>query len=227
MMRETVRGHRRSIRLKGYDYSAAGVYFVTICTQDRACVFGTIADGVMQVNAVGQIVQDELARTPIIRPEMQIDASVVMPNHVHFVVHIVGAYGDTPNAGAYIDTPVRGPHGDTPNGRARGDDRAYIDTPVQAASGNPQAQGARAFRSPSRTIGAMVRGFKSATTTRINALRGTPGVPVWQRNYYEQIVRDDESLQRVQAYVQANPARWLADRDNPNPIHGVERRPND
>jgi REP element-mobilizing transposase RayT len=73
----------------------------------------------------------------------------------------------------------------------------------------------------------MVRGFKSATTTRINALRGTPGVPVWQRNYYEQIVRDDESLQRVQAYVQANPARWLADRDNPNPIHGVERRPND
>jgi len=72
----------------------------------------------------------------------------------------------------------------------------------------------------------MVRGFKSATTARINSMRGTPRAPLWQRNYYEQIIRDDDSLNRVRAYVQANPARWPADRDNPNPIHGSERRPN-
>jgi putative transposase len=247
MMRETVRGHRRSIRLDGYDYASAGAYFVTICTQDRACVFGDVVDGEMRANAAGQIVREELARTPMIRPEMQIDAWVVMPNHIHVVVRIVGAYGNTPgngaragagdagahiDTGAYIDTPVQGAGGDAP---ARGgrNDRAYINTPVQGAQGNAPVQGpqgaksGRAFRSPSHTIGAMVRGFKSATTARINTLRGTPGVPVWQRNYYESIIRDEDSLNRVRAYVSANPARWLTDRDNQNPIHGTERRPND
>jgi REP element-mobilizing transposase RayT len=247
MMRNTARGHRRSIRLDGYDYASAGAYFVTICTQDRACVFGDVVDGEMRANACGRIVQDELARTPMVRPEMQIDACVVMPNHVHVVVRIVGAYGntpvqgangDTPNAGArgdnraYIDTPVRGANGDAParggrNDRAHIDTGAYIDTPLQGASGNTPPPGAPAFRSPSHTIGAMVRGFKSATTARINTLRGTPGTAVWQRNYYEQIIRDEDSLNRVRAYVSANPARWLTDRDNQNPIHGTERRPND
>lgn len=220
MMRDTATGHRRTIRLKGYDYATAGAYFVTICTQDRACVFGDVADGEMRLNAAGEMVRDELARTPMVRPEMQVDACVVMPNHVHVVVRIVGAYGDTPNAGArgddraYIDTPVRG---DAAGNGARGgrNDRAHIDAPLP---------GARAFRSPSRTIGAMVRGFKSATTKRINALRGTPGVAVWQRNYYEQIIRDQDSLNRVRAYVSANPARWPTDRDNDNAIHGTERR---
>jgi REP element-mobilizing transposase RayT len=233
MMRNTVRGHRRSIRLDGYDYASEGAYFVTICTQDRACVFGDVVDGEMRANAAGRIVQDELARTPMVRPEMQIDACVVMPNHVHVVVRIVGAYGDTPVQGASGNTPVQGARGGVANAGA-GDDRAYIDTgayihtPVQQPQGNPPVQkSGRAFRSPSRTIGAMVRGFKSATTARINTLRGTPGAAVWQRNYYEQIIRDEDSLNRVRAYVSANPARWLTDRDNQNPIHGTERRPND
>jgi putative transposase len=189
MMRDAARGHRRSIRLKGYDYASEGAYFVTICTQDRACVFGDVVDGEMRANARGRIAQDELARTPMVRPEMQIDACVVMPNHVHVVVRIVGAYGNTPNSGARGDA---GAHIDT---------GAYINTPVQGR------QGARAFRSPSHTIGAMVRGFKSATTARINTLRGTPGTAVWQRNYYESIIRDEDSLNRVRAYVSANPAR--------------------
>jgi putative transposase len=209
MMRNTVRGHRRSIRLDGYDYASAGAYFVTICTQDRTCVFGDVVDGQMRPNACGRIVQDELVRTPIVRPEMQMDVWVVMPNHVHVVVRIVGAYGNTPGNGARGDA---GAHIDT---------GAYIDTPVQMPQG---AKSGRAFRSPSHTIGAMVRGFKSATTARINTLRGTPGAAVWQRNYYEQIIRDEDSLNRVRAYVSANPARWLTDRDNQNPIHGIERR---
>jgi putative transposase len=209
---------RKSIRLKGYDYASAGAYFVTICAQDRACVFGDVVDGEMRANAAGRIVQDELARTPMVRPEMQIDACVVMPNHVHVVVCIVGAYGNTPGNGARAGAGDAGAHIDT---------GAYIDTPLQGASGNTPVPGARAFRSPSHTIGAMVRGFKSATTARINTLRGTPGTPVWQRNYYEQIIRDEDSLNRVRAYVSSNPARWLTDRDNQNPIHGTERRAND
>ena len=69
--------------------------------------------------------------------------------------------------------------------------------------------------SPSQTIGAIVRGFKSATTRRINVLRCAPGVPVWQRNYYEHIVRDEAEMYRVREYIAANPAGWLEDEENP------------
>ncbi len=70
------------------------------------------------------------------------------------------------------------------------------------------------FNSPSQTIGAIVRGFKSAVTKRINSLRGTPGQPVWQRNYYEHIIRDERSLHHIQQYVDNNPQRWHMDRYN-------------
>lgn len=195
---------RRSIRLSGYDYGQAGAYFVTICTQDRTCLFGDVVGGGMRLNACGQIVQDELARTPVIRPEMRLDAFVVMPNHVHFVVRIVGAYGNTPNARAC--------------GNAGAGTGAYVDTPLPNAE--PDTKPATAFRSPSRTIGAMVRGFKSAAAKRINALRGTPGAVVWQRNYHEHIIRDDGSLARIRRYIAANPARWDRDAVNPDRIAG-------
>ena len=183
---------RRSIRLPEYDYASAGAYFITICTQDRADRFGEIADGAMRLNACGQIVRDELARTSTVRPEMRLDAWIVMSNHVHFVTWIVGAYGGTSVVGAYGNTPGTG---------ARGNGEAYVDTPLPAPG----------FRSPSRTVGAMVRGFKSATTTRINTMGGTPGVPVWQRNYHEHIIRDLGEMARIRRYVAQNPARWADD----------------
>jgi hypothetical protein len=71
------------------------------------------------------------------------------------------------------------------------------------------------MRSPSQTIGSVVRGFKSATTTRISQLRGMPGVPVWQRNFYEHIVRDEDELHRIRGYIVYNPARWEFDHENP------------
>jgi REP element-mobilizing transposase RayT len=78
--------HRRSIRLRGYDYTQAGAYFVTICTQDRACLFGEIIDGQMRLNAPGQIVHDEWLRTGALRPNVELDAFVVMPNHFHGII---------------------------------------------------------------------------------------------------------------------------------------------
>jgi hypothetical protein len=111
---------------------------------------------------------------------------------------VVGAYGNTPNAVAYGNTPG----GDTPDVVAKRDTGAYINTPLPKTG---------AFRSPSRTVGAMVRGFKSATTTRINTLRGTPGVPVWQRNYHEHIIRDPGEMARIRRYIAQNPARWAND----------------
>lgn len=85
------------------------------------------------------------------------------------------------------------------------------------------------FRSPAQTVGAIVRGFKGSTTRLINELQGTPGVMLWQRNYYEHIVRDDRELQRIREYIANNPAQWALDRENPEkgvyqyaPTDGIE-----
>ncbi len=95
-------GHRRSIRLRGYDYSLAGLYFLTLCAQDRRCLFGDVVDGVVRLNALGEIVAREWMHTADIRPEMKLDAYVIMPNHLHGLVRIidpVGAYdGASPHA---------------------------------------------------------------------------------------------------------------------------------
>jgi len=75
--------HRQSIRWQEHDYAASGTYFVTICTADRACLFGDVLEGEMRVNALGRIVEDEWVRTGVVRPEVDIDVFVVMPNHLH------------------------------------------------------------------------------------------------------------------------------------------------
>jgi REP element-mobilizing transposase RayT len=83
--------HRRSIRLKGYDYSQPGAYFITICTQDRACLFGEVVDGEMRLNDAGQMVQDVWDELPAFYPGVQTDAFIVMPNHIHGIIILVGA----------------------------------------------------------------------------------------------------------------------------------------
>src|SRR3970282_109225 len=87
--------HRRSIRLGGYDYGQSGAYFVTICTKNRECLFGEIVDGKMRLNHSGQIVQEEWSRTSIVRPDVELDAFVIMPNHVHGIICFVENSGGT------------------------------------------------------------------------------------------------------------------------------------
>jgi putative transposase len=234
MMRNTVRGHRRSIRLDGYDYASAGAYFVTVCTQDRACVFGDVVDGEMRANACGRIVQDVWAGLASRYANVELDAFVVMPNHVHGIIVLM--------AGVMNHARTGGADGDAGRGARRG--------AIHCAQMNPEgamAEGAmnhEGMINHARTIGEMgaansragaagvpplgevVRAFK-AISTRLIHRDVMPGTAVWQRNYYESIIRDEDSLNRVRAYVSANPARWLTDRDNQNPIHGTERRPND
>ena len=68
---------------------------------------------------------------------------------------------------------------------------------------------------PKRSIGAIVGSYKSAVSKRINAMRGTPGASVWQRNYYEHIIRNESALNRIRQYIADNPARWSEDPENP------------
>ena len=102
VMFDPQRMHRRSIRLPGYDYSSEGMYFVTICTAGRVCLFGDVVNGVMVPNMLGHVAQAEWRRSAEIRPEIEIDAFVVMPNHLHGIVGIgpVGAHAVRP----YVST---------------------------------------------------------------------------------------------------------------------------
>ncbi len=177
--------HRRSIRLRGYDYAWPGAYFVTICTQDRQCLFGEVHDGVMRPNDAGHMVERWWHELSNKFAEARLDAFVVMPNHVHGIL-IVGA-----------DRRVR-----------------------------PEDIGQTHRSAPTRdtpTLGDVMRWFKTMTTNeylRNIKARGWPGVrrTVWQRNYYEHVVRGETDLDRVRRYIQTNPRTWAEDTENPSVV---------
>jgi putative transposase len=161
--------HRRSIRLKGYDYSQSGVYFITMCTHNRELLF--------EEEIVTNILDKEWLNTGRIRQNVILDEFVVMPNHLHGIIvitHGVGAYGHTPLQNR--------------------------------------------FKSPSKTVGAIIRGFKSTTTKQINLFHNTPGIPIWQRNYYDHIIRNEDEMNKIREYIKNNPLKWSLDRENPEKI---------
>ena len=168
--------HRRSIRLQGYDYSRPGAYFVTMVSHMRECLFGYVTGGRVTLNAFGEIVADEWKKSGDIRKNMEFDVFVIMPNHVHGIVHIVDRRGDRRVAPTMPDAPL---------------------TPAK------------------HLLPSFVSGFKSVVTKRINELRRMPGMAVWQRNYYEHIIRDEVSLNRIREYIINNPLQWDSDPENP------------
>jgi REP element-mobilizing transposase RayT len=183
---DPARHHRRSIRLRGYDYSQAGAYFVTICSQGRDCLFGSITGGAVALSPAGERVaawEDLPARYP----GVDLDAWVLMPNHLHGILVLHG--------------PQAGPA--APGGPADG--------PVQAPPSPPAA--ASPVRQP--TLGQLVAAFKYLSTKAVNLLRETPGRRMWQRNYYDHVIRDDEDLDRLRQYTAENPLRWELDTLNP------------
>lgn len=167
--------HRRSIRLKGYDYAQAGAYFLTVCTKDRACLFGDIVDGLMVLNVARRVVDECWKAIPSHFPRVELDAFVVMPNHIHGVLRI----GDT--VGAKHLSPLRSRRLGTSN-----------------------------------TIGSVVRGFKIGVTKWMRANADIHDI--WQRNYYEHVIRDESSLNRIREYIANNPASWADDAENPHHV---------
>jgi hypothetical protein len=122
--------HRRSIRLKGYDYSQAGLYFITMVTQNRACLFGEIENGVMILNQYGQIAYDEWAKTPEIRNNIELCDFVIMPNHIHGIVRLLGANRIRPITRAYAIRPIT-------RGVCDSDNKGVCDTPDNAYAIRP------------------------------------------------------------------------------------------
>ena len=224
--------HRRSTRLRGYDYARVGACFVTLCAQERLCLFGEIASGEMYLNALGHIVEEEWLRSAEIRTEILLDAFVVMPNHLHGIVVIVPPNADSMQdhidprgytarlvdgaAHAGTHDPLTAP---SPDAGATGTGRASSPTLDVGATGRSPLRGAPPpLQKPGprpKSLGAMMAGFRSAATSRINALRGAPGAKVWQRNYHDRIIRNEREWRATRQYIEQNPARWGDDRNNP------------
>jgi REP element-mobilizing transposase RayT len=171
----TERMGRRTARLPQYDYTRTGAYFVTVCTWHRACLFGEIVDERVRLSPEGEVVHEEWRRTALIRPGVELDAFIVMPNHLHGVILLPGS--------------------DISHNR----------------TGSRQG---RAFRA-SGSLGSVVAGFKQAVTLRLRRLEDPIAKRVkrvWQRNYYEHVVRTEAELSHVRRYIEENPRRWARER---------------
>ncbi|MDY6911020.1 MAG: transposase [Chloroflexota bacterium] len=186
--------HRRSIRLKGYDYSQSGAYSFTICANDRECLFGKIIDGEMRLNPFSEIAQACWDVPPLHYPHIELTAFLIMPNHVHGVIVIrrgeafANQHRNTRESGSANASPLHPPHGTQPD-----------------------------------SLGAIIQNFKSVSTRKINQSNQTPGNKVWQRNYYEHIIRDEKALHNIRRYIIENPLRWAEDEENPINIRTGER----
>jgi len=191
--------NRRSIRLREYDYSRAGVYFITVCAQDRECLFGEIADGRMVLNDAGRIVADEWGRIAGIRTEIEWDQWIVMPNHFHGILTIPDS--------------VRAIHESPRQMTAPQCRKLTIPDFVRAIHESPRQMTVTERRN--MTLPKLIGRFKMLSSKRINEMRNTPGVELWQRNYYEHIIRNDDELNRIREYIVENPAKWAMDRENP------------
>ena len=167
--------HRRSIRLKGYDYSQSGMYFVTICVQNGQCLFGQITNGKIILNEYGQTVQMVWNELPQHYSNVQLGEFVVMPNHVHGIIII---------------------------------------TNDNVADNNVIAVGAGFVRAGLKPapLSEIVRALKTFSARKINELRNSQGEKLWQRNYWEHIIRNEKSYQYIVNYIVNNPANWEKDK---------------
>src|SRR5690554_2536006 len=213
--------HRRSIRLQGYDYSQAGLYFITICCEDRICRFGHVKNGTMILNKYGQIAYNEWMKTPEIRPNVKLHEFVVMPNHIHGIIQLLDIgrgelHSPDDNELHSPDDKLHSPDDKLhlPDDKLHlPDDKLHLPDDKLHLPDDNRGVCKTPLRGPSQTIGAIVRGYKSSVTKQINLLRvfDTP-IKLWQRNYHDHIIRNEQSYQRISEYIKNNPVKWNDDK---------------
>jgi REP element-mobilizing transposase RayT len=213
--------HRRSIRLKGYDYSSPGAYHVTLCSFGKQCIFGRVVNDQMQENECGKIVREQWFESAQTRQELELDTFTVMPNHLHAILWIVGPSGARPSLRPAANMDLARPErakGVGPNGvRPR-----LIANESPERGRTPFAPTNRIPAMRPRSLAAWASGFKSAVTSRIRKLWKKPHATVWQEDYFEHVIRDEAELLRIRDYILSNPARWKVDRENPEAGPNVE-----
>ncbi len=168
--------HRRSIRLPEYDYGQTGAYFVTIVAWHRECLFGNVVDGEMKLSKFGLVARGQWEKLPNRFPNIELGAFMIMPNHVHAIIVIMAGRGTAENRN---------------------------DRDGESTRRAPTQEG---FQKPVKgSIPTIVRSYKSAVSYRINLIRGTQDIPVWQRNFYEHTIRNEKDLHNKTDYINANP----------------------
>jgi putative transposase len=165
---------RKTVRLREYDYSQPGEYFVTICTKNHECIFGSIVDGKMDMNKRGRIVDEYWKGIPEHFPYVDLDECIIMPNHFHGIIIIND-----------MDIHCRG----------------EVTSPLRKS-----------------TLGNIAAYFKYRSTKLINESQGTPDAKVWQRNYYDRIIRDEKELQNIRDYIINNVLARTFETDRPENI---------
>jgi REP element-mobilizing transposase RayT len=183
--------HRRSIRLRNYDYSQAGAYFVTICVQGRECLFGEITNRIMRLNDAGNIVAEKWKWLEKQYNHVELDEWGIMPNHMHGIIVITDVgRGGSRTAPTYMRTAL--------------------------------TSTAPTKRKP---LGRLIGAFKTVSTKHVNILRDTSGNRLWQRDYWDHVIRNENELHRIREYIRNNPARWREDALHPDqpPFPGETR----
>jgi REP element-mobilizing transposase RayT len=166
--------HRKSIRLKEYDYSEPGEYFVTMCTHNHECICGEIVNGEMRLNNAGKIVEECWKGISQHFNQVKLDEYIIMPNHIHGIIAICEC-----------------------NENSRGE----VTSPLHK-----------------HTLGEIIAYFKYQSTKMINQIQGKPGRRIWQRNYYDRIIRNEKELNAIRDYIYNNTLTRAFDKDTPEEI---------
>jgi REP element-mobilizing transposase RayT len=182
------------MRLKGYDYSQEGAYFVTVVAWHRECLFGEITCEEARLNRIGKIIEHEWLALPKRLHYVELGAYAVMPNHFHGILFL------HEHVGATRHDPTGSRSGAIPSSIVK----------RESVEGSPLPRGPK-----SSSLGAILAQFKSRATKRIWKIPEFKETPVWQRNYYEHIIRDQTDLQNKTDYIEANPLLWEQDNENP------------
>jgi putative transposase len=191
--------HRRSIRLKGYDYSQQGAYFVTICTHQRNFLFGKIVDGEMKLNTNGEIAKGCWLSIPRHFQNVELDEFVIMPNHLHGIILIVNN----------LET----------EGEALANQDSQQQQNLSSQCFAPAVAKIKINGTKSQSLAAIIQNYKSVSTRQVNRINKAKGNVIWQRNYYERIIRNEEALNNIRQYIITNPINWAEDKENPTNVN--------
>ncbi len=188
---------RKFIRLKGYDYRSPGAYFVTLVSWQRECLFGEVSEGRMRLNCIGNIIDSEWRKLTDHFPNIRADAFVIIPNHGHGIIGIEDistVRATRPTNNEIMDSDIR-----------------WVNQTEVYRDGSPLQDINRPNGPLHGSLGAFIGQFKSRATKRIWALPGMDRHPIWQRNYYEHIIRDEQEHQQIFQYIETNPFQWEED----------------
>lgn len=192
--------HRKnSLRLGGFDYSQPGFYFVTFVTKYREPLFGQIHHGEMEYTRAGNIAYEQWEILPAKFPFIVLDGFVVMPNHLHGILII---HED-------MDRQVGEKHSEPMNPVEMRRSSECFSPTINPYDFESHKDGTR-----SHSLGAIIQNYKSITARKVNAYLQTPGANIWQRNYYDRIIRNQDELEKIREYILNNPSRWDEDGEN-------------